>query len=252
MDEFAQSGFHGRRRSRSRAGHQEQGAGLTCRQPGQIGAGAAHEAPSAASALHGVHGHPGHGQRVEVSAGGAFGDLQFSGDLRRCHLLTLLQEQEDGHQPVGSHPRYFRRNRSRPDRFQSHDGDMTSTTSSTTHDRIDPRPILDRAIATGGTVIARVRPDQLTAPTPCPEMDVRTMLGHLVAVLDRIAALGRGDDPSPSPRPMHPTTAGLMPGRHRPTAPPRRGAMMPCSNNPWRCPGSRATAPTSWRPTSPS
>ena len=72
---------------------------------------------------------------------------------------------------------------------------MTSLTGSTTHDRIDPRPILDRAIATGGSVIARVRPDQLTAPTPCAEMDVRAMLGHLVGVLDRIAALGRGEDP---------------------------------------------------------
>jgi len=72
---------------------------------------------------------------------------------------------------------------------------MTSATTPTIHDRIDPRPILDRAIATGGSVIAGVRPDQLTAPTPCPEMDVRAMLGHLVAVLDRIAALGQGQDP---------------------------------------------------------
>jgi uncharacterized protein (TIGR03086 family) len=79
--------------------------------------------------------------------------------------------------------------------FGRHDGDMTSPTSSTTHDRIDPRLILDRAIATGGSVIARVRPDQLTAPTPCPEMDVRTMIRHLVAVLDRLTALGRGEDP---------------------------------------------------------
>jgi uncharacterized protein (TIGR03086 family) len=79
--------------------------------------------------------------------------------------------------------------------FGHQDGDMTSPSSSTTHDRTDPRPILDRAIATGGSVIARVRPDQLTAPTPCSEMDVRAMLGHLVAVLDRIAALGQGEDP---------------------------------------------------------
>ena len=72
---------------------------------------------------------------------------------------------------------------------------MTTSTSSTTHRFIDPRPILDRAIATGGAVIAGVRPDQLTAPTPCPEMDVRAMLSHLVGVLDRIAALGNGEDP---------------------------------------------------------
>lgn len=72
---------------------------------------------------------------------------------------------------------------------------MTSAISSTTHGRIDPRPILDRAITAGGSVIAGVRPDQLNAPTPCTEMDVRAMLGHLVGVLDRIAALGRGEDP---------------------------------------------------------
>jgi uncharacterized protein (TIGR03086 family) len=72
---------------------------------------------------------------------------------------------------------------------------MTSPTNPTTQVRIDPRPILDRAIAMSGSVIAGVRSDQLTAPTPCPEMDVRTMLGHLVGVLDRIAALGRGEDP---------------------------------------------------------
>ena len=72
---------------------------------------------------------------------------------------------------------------------------MTASTSSTRQRRIDPRPILDRAIATGGAVIAGVGPDQFTAPTPCPEMDVRAMLSHIVGVLDRIAALGNGEDP---------------------------------------------------------
>ena len=72
---------------------------------------------------------------------------------------------------------------------------MTSATDSTTNVRTDPRAVLDRAIATGGSVIEQVRADQLTAPTPCSEMDVRAMLGHLVAVLDRITALGQGDDP---------------------------------------------------------
>jgi uncharacterized protein (TIGR03086 family) len=72
---------------------------------------------------------------------------------------------------------------------------MTAPTNSNSRDRIDPRPIFDRAIATGGAVIAGVRPDQFTNPTPCTEMDVRAMLTHLVGVLDRIAALGRGEDP---------------------------------------------------------
>ncbi len=78
--------------------------------------------------------------------------------------------------------------------FMNEQQQNTSPTSSTTHHHIDPRPILDRAIATGGSVIARVQPDQLTAPTPCSEMDVRAMLGHLVSVLDRITALGQGED----------------------------------------------------------
>ena len=44
-------------------------------------------------------------------------------------------------------------------------------------------------------MIAGIRPDQLTAETPCPGMDVRTMLGHLVGVLDRINALANDEDP---------------------------------------------------------
>lgn len=70
----------------------------------------------------------------------------------------------------------------------------TSSTPATSHP-IDPRPLLDRAIATGEAVIAGVRPDQFTDPTPCSEMDVHVMLGHLVAVLDRITALATGADP---------------------------------------------------------
>lgn len=72
---------------------------------------------------------------------------------------------------------------------------MTAPTIPTGHDRIDPRLLLDRALSTGGFVIAGVRHDQLTDPTPCTEMDVRAMLGHLVGVLDRITALGHGEDP---------------------------------------------------------
>ena len=72
---------------------------------------------------------------------------------------------------------------------------MTTPTSSTTGHLMDPRPILDRAIATGGVVIAGVRPEQLTDPTPCTDMNVRVMLAHLIGVLDRVAALGNGEDP---------------------------------------------------------
>ena len=59
----------------------------------------------------------------------------------------------------------------------------------------DPRPILDRAVTTGGVVIAGNRPQQLTDPTPCTDMNLQTLLAHLVGVLDRVAALGSGTDP---------------------------------------------------------
>ncbi len=59
----------------------------------------------------------------------------------------------------------------------------------------DPRALFARAVDLGGSVIDAVRPDQLSDPTPCPDFDVRGLLGHLVTVLERVAALGRGDDP---------------------------------------------------------
>ncbi|WP_165762781.1 TIGR03086 family metal-binding protein [Mycolicibacterium iranicum] len=67
--------------------------------------------------------------------------------------------------------------------------------ASTTDHLGDPRLILDGAIATGGSVIKGVRPEQLAAPTPCADMDVRALLAHLIAVLERVAAHGNGGDP---------------------------------------------------------
>lgn len=71
---------------------------------------------------------------------------------------------------------------------------ITSTSSHTDHLK-DPRPILDSAIATVGAVIAGVRSGQLTNPTPCTDMDVRALLAHLIGVLNRVAALGNGENP---------------------------------------------------------
>jgi uncharacterized protein (TIGR03086 family) len=59
----------------------------------------------------------------------------------------------------------------------------------------DPRPLFARAVATALDCVSGVRPDQLEAPTPCTDYDVRHLLGHLVAVLDRVTAVGRGEDP---------------------------------------------------------
>jgi uncharacterized protein (TIGR03086 family) len=59
----------------------------------------------------------------------------------------------------------------------------------------DPRMTFAHAVALATAVIGRVGPQQLDNPTPCPEYDVRALMGHLVTVLRRVAALGRGDDP---------------------------------------------------------
>ncbi|WNG84734.1 TIGR03086 family metal-binding protein [Mycobacterium sp. ITM-2016-00316] len=72
---------------------------------------------------------------------------------------------------------------------------MTTQTSVTTDHLDDPRPMLDRAIATVGGVITGVRSEQLTDPTPCTDMDVRALLAHLIGVLNRVAALGNAEDP---------------------------------------------------------
>jgi uncharacterized protein (TIGR03086 family) len=59
----------------------------------------------------------------------------------------------------------------------------------------DPRMTFAQAVALGTAVIGRVGPHQLTNPTPCSDFDVRDLLEHLVTVLRRVAAIGRGDDP---------------------------------------------------------
>jgi uncharacterized protein (TIGR03086 family) len=71
-------------------------------------------------------------------------------------------------------------------------GGMILTVAPTLTD--DPRTTFDHAVALGTAVIGRVAPQQLGNRTPCPEFDVRDLLGHMVTVLRRVAALGRGED----------------------------------------------------------
>jgi uncharacterized protein (TIGR03086 family) len=59
----------------------------------------------------------------------------------------------------------------------------------------DPRPTFECAVALATTVIDAVSPEQLAEPTPCADFDVQALLAHLVTVLRRVAAIGRGDDP---------------------------------------------------------
>jgi uncharacterized protein (TIGR03086 family) len=57
----------------------------------------------------------------------------------------------------------------------------------------DPRPAFASAVGLAVDAMSAVRPDQLTGPTPCSDFDVRTLLGHLLSVLRRVAAVGRGE-----------------------------------------------------------
>ncbi|HYH29453.1 MAG TPA: TIGR03086 family metal-binding protein [Pseudonocardia sp.] len=64
----------------------------------------------------------------------------------------------------------------------------------TTTETTDPRPLYDGALSWALDVVRGVRPEQLTSPTPCSQLDVRGLLAHLVATAHRAAALGRGED----------------------------------------------------------
>ena len=44
------------------------------------------------------------------------------------------------------------------------------------------------------SLVAGVRPDQLSLPTPCPDWDVDGLVAHVFLVADRIAVVGRGGD----------------------------------------------------------
>jgi uncharacterized protein (TIGR03086 family) len=59
----------------------------------------------------------------------------------------------------------------------------------------DPRALQAVAFAQARLVIAGVRPDEMTLPTPCNEFDVRTLIGHMITAMRRYACAGRGGDP---------------------------------------------------------
>ena len=57
----------------------------------------------ATSALLGVDGQTGQAERVEVAASGSLGHLELDGHLGRGHLAASLEEQQDGHESIGTH-----------------------------------------------------------------------------------------------------------------------------------------------------
>ena len=64
----------------------------------------------------------------------------------------------------------------------------------------DPRPHYRTALTWVRTLADGVPADRLADPTPCAEWDVRGMLGHLVATVDRVRVIGEGGDPQTTPR----------------------------------------------------
>ena len=64
----------------------------------------------------------------------------------------------------------------------------------------DPRPHYRTALAWVQTLAAGVPAARFADPTPCSDWDVREMLGHLVATVDRARVIGEGGDPNPMPR----------------------------------------------------
>ena len=56
----------------------------------------------------------------------------------------------------------------------------------------DTRPLFAQALATARAAVGSVSAGQLELSTPCAEFDVRALLGHLTAVVQRVAAVGQG------------------------------------------------------------
>lgn len=93
--------------------------------------------------------------------------------------------------------------------------DITTTDTTTTPVHPTPAPgevrdLMARAVSTTAEVIGTVRPDQLDLHTPCDGLDVRELVVHLNEVLDRLAALGRGESPFPIARREAPTDDALL------------------------------------------
>jgi uncharacterized protein (TIGR03086 family) len=64
----------------------------------------------------------------------------------------------------------------------------------------DPRPLFLRSVAIATAIVGGVQLDQHSDPTPCDEYNVQELLGHMVAVLERIIVIGSLGDPNEATR----------------------------------------------------
>ena len=57
--------------------------------------------------------------------------------------------------------------------------------------------LLARTLAQTGAIIARVRPEQATLPTPCASWDVRTLVNHVVHDVQQFIVTAHGGEWDP-------------------------------------------------------
>lgn len=86
---------------------------------------------------------------------------------------------------------------------------MTQTQTFPTPTVGDPRFDFAHVASVAGRLIAETPDDAMGRPTPCSDYDVERLTGHLVAVMQRIAAVGQGDDPFSVPRESPRTEQGF-------------------------------------------
>lgn len=92
---------------------------------------------------------------------------------------------------------------------------MTATNTPAPSTLVDPRPMLTTSIAVAGAVIGAVRPDQMANSTPCGSYDVRELLGHFLAALDRVGVVGRDENPFVRPEEIVPADGDWVAAWHQ-------------------------------------
>jgi uncharacterized protein (TIGR03086 family) len=64
---------------------------------------------------------------------------------------------------------------------------------------VDQIAVYKKAVDQTGRIMANVKPDQMSDPTPCDEWDVRGLVNHTIAVAKAFAAAARGEEFDPTP-----------------------------------------------------